>query len=196
MCSLFSSILKHRDLNDPGGKCIIVKGIPFKAILAEGLLSSTISGIRTIVQQSTHEWNKVLRLNPFLDAQKFYFQSLMDFIPLLEHFIDLAPHMVDEARAHYIRASQEILYKNMFKQFQKESSSLNSLKPLSLSLESSEKYSLLLGHPPQPVGRLFYRIDLMKTNDLTTLHSWIQFELALWLSLPLLSKEYDFFQVN
>ena len=201
--SIFSVLLRHKSLNNPSmPNSIIMQPLDPRKLVVEGLLQASsivlrrddAFGLNTDDSYSNSRLKsyEMSKLNSVLQAQRAYLEALMEFLPILEFVLEMSSdHQRAVIRAAYVRATQEILYKQLFKNMFRDlaSASVPTKRLVSASFESAEKAHLSSVTPLGPAVRLHM------SQDHLYLTPWAVLEVSLLLALPVIRRELDFFQL-
>lgn len=126
--------------------------------------------------------------NQALAAQKTYHESLADFLPLLEHVLELNPQSAVPVVNAYVQAVHDKLYRPLIKSLFRDLQAIMLPRASCLLMANLPKFAANEAHDPTIK---FFRYSLNMQNALLT--PWEALELALAYLAPVVRREEAFF---
>ena len=212
--NLFPSLLKHRALNEGArGQSISIKSISFAAIAKEALYFSTTdcpkvssmnfgasylessdpvnAAVPTAVPEKVKTRFEKLSSNVLMAAQRTFHEALIDFLPVIENVLDMAPSTVEGICQSYVTSARDLMYAPLLKRLFKDIHTILNPKPLVLALSNSQVAKVL----DRPDALVKLKAKPVSSSSPAILTSWAGLELLLVMVAPLVIREKLFVEV-
>ena len=185
LAALFDKLLLHKALNEAGSRrpSVVVQKFSFGPAIRANV--GTPEGQRNygVVQSSNN--------NQAMASQRTFHDALTDFLPTLEHVLELSPQAAVPICNAYVQAAHDKLYRPLVKTMFRDLQAILLPRHAVVTLASLPRVNSLVSTKSQEASMKFFRYSINLQNAL--LHPWEAFEVALCHLCPLVRREEAFF---
>lgn len=185
LAALFDKLLLHKALNEAGGRrpSVVVQKYSFGAAIRANVGTSEGQRNYSVVQSSDN--------NQAMASQRTFHDALTDFLPTLEHVLELSPQAAVPICNAYVQAAHDKLYRPLIKTMFRDLQAILLPRHAVVTLANLPKQGAVGTGKSHEASMKFFRYNINLQNAL--IHPWEALEVALCYLCPLVRREEAFF---